>query len=72
MVVDSGTSFAAAIVSGSLTLLEEASGASVKACTNALIQAAQKSSLGGLSRNPKRWGEGPLDVRAALQLLILS
>jgi hypothetical protein len=68
-VVDSGTSFSAALVSGALALLQEASGRSVDDCVAALLRAAYASCV-GQPRATHRWGEGPLDAAAAFRDLM--
>jgi hypothetical protein len=66
-----GTSLSCALVSAGLLLLQEATGLQVGICTEALLEAARRNSLATRDRRgqPHRWGEGPLDVRAALGLL---
>src|SRR5262249_42216062 len=66
---DSGTSFAAPFVSGTLALLQQASGQPIDRCVQALMQAAEE---GHPDPNPiphRRWGFGPLNAERALELL---
>jgi hypothetical protein len=66
---DSGTSFAAPLVSGTLALLQQASGQPIDRCVAALLRAAEE---GHPDPNPiphRRWGLGPLNAKRALELL---
>jgi hypothetical protein len=69
MIVCSGTSNSAAVATGVLTLLSQATGRAARDCVVAVRSAATDARAGRWFASPRRWGDGPVVPQGAWDLL---